>query len=200
VQRTIAFSGPSRQISRRGWIAQSATAAAGVLVAASPMIASQNPQQAQPMQNSGPTDGLTHDAEAIHIEAVIKAPAARIYDVLTNAAQFQKLQLLAPDPPAADMIAHPAELSAEPGSAFSLFAGLIVGRQIELVPAKRVVQAWRVKYWDPGVYSIVRFELVEVAGGTKIVFDQGGFPAGAGEHLAPGWKAHYLDGLNKLFS
>ena len=98
------------------------------------------------------------------------------------------------------MNAHPAQLSAEPGSAFSLFGGVIEGRQVELVPAKRVVQAWRVSNWDRGVYSIVRFELVGADGGTKIVFDHVGFPAGAGDHLAAGWKSHYWDGLAKLLA
>jgi activator of HSP90 ATPase len=120
--------------------------------------------------------------------------------VLTNASQFQKLQLLSPDVPAAALNAHPAQLSAEPGSAFSLFGGIIVGRQVELLPAKRVVQAWRVENWNPGMYSIARFELSDADGGTKIIFDHTGFPAGAGDHLAAGWKSHYWDGLTKLFA
>jgi hypothetical protein len=42
-----------------------------------------------------------------------------------------------------------------------------------------------------GVYSIAKFELIEQGTGTRIVFDQNGFPKGDGEHLASGWKAHY---------
>jgi activator of HSP90 ATPase len=89
----------------------------------------------------------------------------------------------------------PTQISREPGGAFILFGGIIVGRHIELVPNQRIVQAWRVAYWDPGIYSIAKFELVEQGAETKIVFDHAGFPKGQAEHLAAGWKGHYWDPL-----
>ena len=92
----------------------------------------------------------------------------------------------------------PTEISREEGGAFAIFGGYITGRQIELVPAVRIVQAWRVGSWEPGVYSIVKFELTEQGGGTKIVFDHTGFPKGDGEHLASGWKAHYWEPLQEF--
>ena len=193
------FPGPDVRMSRRRWLVKSGAAASSAALA-SALGAKAAWPQAQQMQNVGAANGVSHDAEAIHQEVVIKAPAARVYEVLTNASQFQKLQLLSPDVPAAALNAHPAQLSAEPGSAFSLFGGIIVGRQVELVPAKRVVQAWRVENWNPGMYSIARFELSDADGGTKIIFDHTGFPAGAGDHLAAGWKSHYWDGLTKLFA
>ena len=75
----------------------------------------------------------------------------------------------------------PAEISREVGGAFTLFGGYITGRHIELVPNERIVQAWRAGGWDPGIYSIARFELVEQGSGTKIVFDHTGFPKGEAE-------------------
>jgi activator of HSP90 ATPase len=69
-------------------------------------------------------------------------------------------------------------MSREVGGAFSIFRGHILGRHIELVPNERIVQAWRVANWNPGVYSIAKFELVEQGSGTKIVFDHTGFPSG----------------------
>jgi activator of HSP90 ATPase len=194
--------GPALKLSRRRWLAHSAAALGGAALASAfgPKPAWSAWAQAQQMQNTAPASGVTHDAEAIHQEVTIKAPAARIYEVLTNAARFQELQLLSPDMPAAALNAHPAQLSAEPGSEFSLFGGVIVGRQVELLLGKRVVQAWRVANWNPGVYSVARFELLDADGNTKIIFDHNGFPTGAGEHLAAGWKSHYWDGLSKLFA
>jgi activator of HSP90 ATPase len=196
------FPGPEIRVSRRRWLMQSGAAVGGVAFAsaigATPVWAART--QEQQMQNVGAVSGVSHDAEAIHQEVVIKAPAARIYEVLTSATQFQKLQFLSPDVPAAALNAHPAQLSSEPGTAFSLFGGVILGLQVELVPAKRVVQAWRVENWNAGVYSIARFELTGADGGTKIIFDHTGFPAGTGDHLAAGWKSHYWDGLTKLFA
>jgi len=81
---------------------------------------------------------------------------------------------------------------------FILFGGHIIGRQIELVPNERIVQAWRVVDWEPGVYSIAKFELREQGSGTKIVLDHMGFPKGLGEHLAAGWRSHYWEPLEKF--
>jgi activator of HSP90 ATPase len=185
-------SGPSQLvISRRRWLAKSLAAASGLALAPLAIRA----QQAATQEALG--GGVSHDAEAIHQQVSMPVVASKVYEVLTNAALFQKMSLFSTDVPEALLNAHPAQLSGEPGSAFSLFGGMIEGRQIELVPAKRVIQAWRANDWDPGLYSIARFEL---SGATKIVFDQTGFPEGAGEHLARGWHSHYWNGMMKLFS
>jgi activator of HSP90 ATPase len=94
----------------------------------------------------------------------------------------------------------PAEISREPGGRFALYGGFITGRQIELVPNTRVVQAWRAGDWPAGVYSIARFELVEQGSGSKIVFDHTGFPKGEAESLASGWNAHYWEPLAKVLA
>jgi activator of HSP90 ATPase len=91
-------------------------------------------------------------------------------------------------------------VSPHAGGAFSVFDGYIVGRQLELVPNERIVQAWRVLSWPRGLYSIARFELSEQAGATTIVFDHTGFPKGTAEHLASGWQEHYWDPLTKILA
>ena len=136
-------------------------------------------------------DAIFHTAESIHQERVFTANRKRVYDVLTNAKQFDKVVELSGAMKSMTLGDKPTEIGREAGSEFALFGGYITGRQIELVPSELIVQAWRVGSWDPGVYSIVRFELLEQGSGTKIVFDHKGFPNGLGEHLADGWKAHY---------
>ena len=49
---------------------------------------------------------------------------------------------------------RPAEINREAGGAFSLFKGHIIGRNVELIPNQRIVQAWRVVTWPEGAYSI----------------------------------------------
>lgn len=61
----------------------------------------------------------------------------------------------------------PAGIDPNPGGAFKTFGGLIVGRNIELLPNQRIVQAWRPTHCNPGVYSIVKFELKPQSSGTK---------------------------------
>jgi activator of Hsp90 ATPase-like protein len=64
-----------------------------------------------------------------------------------------------------------------------MFGGVIVGRNVELLPNERIAQAWRPAHWDPGVYSIVRFELKPQGSGTKVVLDHTGFLQGDYDHL-----------------
>jgi activator of HSP90 ATPase len=140
-------------------------------------------------------DDISHVAEAIHQEVSFKASRKRVYEALTDAKQFDQVTLLGEARRSRGKKA--TEISREPGGTFSLFGGYIVGRNIELVPNERLVQAWREISWKPGVYSLVKFELVADDAGTKIVFDQRGFPNGEADHLLPGWKANYWDPLKQ---
>ncbi len=142
---------------------------------------------------------ISHSAESIHQEPFFKASRKRVYEALTDIIQFNKVMLLSAAmkggmPPGAKA----GEISREAGGAFSLFGGYVTGRHIELVPNERIVQAWRAGSWDPGDYSIAKFQLMEQGSGTKLVFDHGGFPKGQGEHLAAGWKANYWEPLEKF--
>jgi activator of HSP90 ATPase len=142
---------------------------------------------------------ISHTAEAIHQEPVFKASRKRVYEALTDAKQFDKvIQMSGAVKSGMAKAPNRPEISREAGGTFSLFGGYISGRQIELVANERIVQAWRVASWGPGIYSIARFELVEQGSGTKIVFDHTGFPKGDGEHLAAGWKMNYWEPLEKF--
>jgi activator of HSP90 ATPase len=172
---------------RRQWIMGTAAAIGGLAVGATHALAATD-------------DGVSHTAEAIHQETIFKASPKRIYDALTDAQQFQKIELLSGAMKSVDLMNKPAEISRELGGPFTIFGAYIVGRQLELVPNQRIVQAWRVMSWDPGVYSIAKFELTEQESGTKLIFDHTGFPADDGENLAAGWKAHYWESLEKYLA
>jgi len=144
---------------------------------------------------------ISHTAESIHQEAVFKANRKRVYEALTDTKQFDKIIRLSPEMQAGKSFGTtPTAISREVGGTFSIFGGHIIGRQIELVPDQRIVQAWRVVDWNPGVYSIAKFELLEQGSGTKLVFDHTGFPKGDAEHLAEGWKSHYWDSIDKFLA
>jgi activator of HSP90 ATPase len=147
---------------------------------------------AQPASTPG---DVTRNSEAIHQEIVFAASAKRVYQALTDAAEFTKVTTFSNV-----KNAPPAQIHANPGGVFALFGGHIVGRQLELVPAQRLVQAWRVADWTPGAFSIAKFELAEHGGKTTLVFDHTGFPKGLGEHLANGWRANYWEPLAKYLA
>jgi len=75
------------------------------------------------------------------------------------------------------------------------FGGMIHGRHVELVPGERLVQAWRVKLWPEGEYSMVRFELRPEGEGTRATLDHWGFPEGQAAHLGAGWDKNYWQPL-----
>ena len=143
---------------------------------------------------------ISRTAEAIHQEVVFQTAPKRIYEALLDASQFQKVETQSAAAKSMDVNAHPAAIEREPGGAFSLFGGYITGRQLELIARQRIVQAWRVQSWPPGIYSIAKFELGAQGTGTKLVFDHTGFPAGLAEHLAEGWRINYWEPLGKFLA
>ena len=138
---------------------------------------------------------ISHTPEAIHQEVVFNASRKRVYEALTDTTQFDKVVQLSEA--GMSMGNRATQISRKVGGSFSIFGGHIVGRHIEMVFNERLVQAWREITWSAGVYSIVKFELAEQGAGAKLVFDHTGFPQGAAEHLAIGWKANYWEPLRK---
>lgn len=138
---------------------------------------------------------ISRTAESIHQVVPIRATAKRIYEVLTDATQFTKMTSLGMMKNAA-----PAEIGHAAGDTFSLFGGHIVGRHLELIASQRIVQAWRVVDWAPGIFSIARFELVDHGSQTTIVFDHTGLPNGKAEHLAEGWRLNYWGPLTNYLA
>jgi activator of HSP90 ATPase len=123
----------------------------------------------------------------IHQENDFNASPDKLYDALLDPKRF------------ADFSGRTAQINREVGGEFSLFKGHIIGRNLELVPNQRIVQAWRVVTWPEGAYSIVRFELKPQGSGTRVVLDHIGFPEGLHDHLAAGWGENYWSLLKKYF-
>jgi activator of HSP90 ATPase len=172
-------------LSRRRWLLHSGMTAGALLLQSKLAFA-------------GTGEEISRTAEAIHQEITFDAKPERIYSALTDAGSFQKMESFSDAMHSLEISAHPARISTDPGGSFSLFGDYIVGRQIELITNRRIVQAWRVASWDSGIYSIARFELAPLDSGCKLILDHTGFPAGAAEHLARGWYANYWDPLRKL--
>lgn len=120
----------------------------------------------------------------IHHEVSFKASPARVFEALMDSGEH-----------AAFTANGAAEISREAGGEFFAHGGQILGRNIEILPGRRIVQAWRVSAWPDGVYSLVRFELTAEGDGTKLVLDHWGFPEGTRDHLDSGWTARYWEPL-----
>jgi activator of HSP90 ATPase len=116
----------------------------------------------------------------IHQVNTFKASPKRIYDILMSSREH-----------AAFTANGAARISRKPGGSFYCHGGYISGRNIELVPGKRIVQAWRAHNWPPGVYSLVTFTLKRAGKGTRLTLDHTGIPGNHRGHLSSGWKARY---------
>ena len=156
------------------------------------------PAAAQSQMRPAADLGVTSDNKAIHQEVTFKASAARLYQVLTDPALFDKVVLLSGATQAMRLVAKPCRIDQLPGGAFSLFGGYINGQQIELTPGIRLVQVWRSEGWAMHVYSIVRFQLSDQQGGARLVFDHTGFPNDEAASLAAGWHQHYWQPIAKV--
>jgi activator of HSP90 ATPase len=159
---------------------------AGVLgsLAAGSEIQAQTP----PTKETPPNTVSDATRTSLHQEIDLQASARRIYEVLLDSKQF------------AAFSGDSAEIGREEGSAFSMFGGVIVGRNIELVPGQRIVQAWRPAYWPPGVYSLVHFELKALNSKTTLILDHTGFPEGDFASLSDGWGKKYWEPLKKYLA
>ena len=129
-------------------------------------------------------------SEPIHKEVDFRASPQRVYDALLDAKKFSAFT------------GSTADIHNEAGGAFSCFDGIITGRNVELVPGRRIVQAWRVRFWPEGVYSLVTFELQAQGSGTRLAMKHVGFPDEMraqlnGEMPEGGWNRQYLDPLQK---
>ena len=170
-------------VTRRQFVT-GATVAMGGIVANTTLLG-EAPQQPLPEK---PGTTATSNRTSLHDQVMVKTSPQHIYELLLDSKQFTALT------------GAPAEIDPKAGGAFSLFGGLIVGRNIELVPNQRIVQAWRPSSWDPGIYSLVKFELKPHRSATTIVLDHSSFPDGDFKHLEWGWNAHYWEPMKKRFS
>jgi activator of HSP90 ATPase len=166
--------------SRRQLIANAAMALVGLATA--PQLRSKTQQ---PDMKQTPSSAANQTRTSLHQEIELKATPQRVYEVLLDSKQF------------AAFTGMPAEIDPKAGGALSMFGAMIVGRNVELIPNQRIVQAWRSAGWDAGVYSIVKFELKPGGAGTIVVLDHSGFPQGSFDHLDPGWYMRYWDPLTK---
>lgn len=124
----------------------------------------------------------------IHQEVVFDAPPDRVFSALMQSEQHSAFT------------GGPAEISAEPGGAFSCHGGVILGRTIEVAKDKRIVQAWRVKQWEEGVYSMIKIDLQPDGKKTRLVLDHTGVPEAARDHIDAGWHARYWEPLKKFLN
>ncbi len=86
------------------------------------------------------------------------------------------------------------------GAAFSAWDGYIVGKNIELVPGKRIVQSWRTSEFgadDPD--STITVTLTPVEAGARLTLSHRNAPDGQTAYENEGWREFYFEPMKAYF-
>ncbi len=108
-----------------------------------------------------------------------------------NAAPRAVYDLLADSRKRTEVTGRKAAIGRHVGGAFSTDNGRVTGVNVDLVPGKRLVQAWRRHDFPDGVYSMAAIPLAPTArGGTELVLTRRGVP----KHLIPETEDYWRQG------
>ena len=115
----------------------------------------------------------------------IPAPPDEVYLALTNPATLQL------------WTGEKAEMSTVPGSEFSLWLDSIVGKNLEFIPSKKIVQQWY--FGDQVGDSIVTIILHPHKQGTSVELRHTNIPDDAYEDIIEGWDENYFGALAEFY-
>jgi activator of HSP90 ATPase len=127
------------------------------------------------------------DTATIRQTAIFSAPPRDVYEMIIDSDKHQSLS------------GESARISREVGGAFTAWGDHISGFNLALQPGQKIVQAWRARDWWPDHYSIVTFELREIAAGTELRFTQIGVPPHRFDGHSRGWVEAYWRPMQDLF-
>jgi activator of HSP90 ATPase len=120
--------------------------------------------------------------------ATFKASPHDVYETLMDSKKHGKLT------------GSKASVSRKVGGKFSIYEGEIEGKNLKLVPDKKIVQSWRYSDWPAGHFSKATFALEAVVGGTRLAFTQIGVPAELRDDVAQGWRDYYWSPMKEMFN
>ncbi|MFT5524456.1 MAG: hypothetical protein ACI9HK_002410 [Pirellulaceae bacterium] len=122
------------------------------------------------------------------VSAIIPASPEAIYEAWLDSDGHTK------------MTGSPAHATANVGDSFDAWNGYISGKNLQLEPAKHIVQPWRgSSYKDTDADSQIEVVLEAVDGGTKVTLTHSNVPDDQASH-EPGWATHYFEPMQKHFS
>lgn len=116
---------------------------------------------------------------------IVPAEPVEVYAALTNPATLEL------------WTGSPAEMSTEPGSEFSIMDDSIVGKNIEFVEGKKIVQQWY--FEEDEEPSIVTILLHEHKNGTSAEVRHTNIPDSEYDDIVEGWGDVYFGGLANFY-
>jgi activator of HSP90 ATPase len=92
----------------------------------------------------------------------------------------------------------PCTMSREVGGKYTCYGDYIEGKNLKVVPDKKIVQTWVGKDFPEGAVSKVTFEFVDDGGKCKLIFTHEDVPVDLTEGIEKGWKEHYWDKMKEF--
>lgn len=115
----------------------------------------------------------------------IKAPISRVWKALTDPKEIDRWG------------GGPAKMNSIVGAEFSLWGGSVFGKNIEVIPEKKLVQEWYSENkWDKP--SIAKFTLEKEKTGAKVELIHTDMPIEEYNNLDEGWKIYYLGPMKEF--
>jgi uncharacterized protein YndB with AHSA1/START domain len=110
----------------------------------------------------------------------IKADPATVYDLLADSRKHSAFT------------GRKAIISRKIGGTFSIGASDVTGINVDLVPGRRIVQAWRHRRFPEGVFSMAAVTLMPTSdGGTELVLVHRGVPKELIPETEQAWRDQY---------
>lgn len=127
-------------------------------------------------------------ARTIRQTVTFKATPSEVYELLMDSRKHAKFT------------GGKCIVSRKVGGRISVYDGYISGKNLELVPGKKIVQLWKPEEdcWPSDHYSTVEFSLKPTTHGTRMVFTQSGVPVECGDRFDTGWRENYWTPMKKL--
>lgn len=87
------------------------------------------------------------------------------------------------------------------GSSYSAYDGYINGKNVKLIPGKKITQTWQAVdgVWPEGYYSEITFDLKAIKNGTELNFLHKGVPINQLDEFKKGWVEHYWEPMKDYF-
>ena len=109
-----------------------------------------------------------------------KAAPAAVYELLADSRKHT------------EVTGKKATISPKIGGAFSARADEVTGINVDLVPAQRIVQAWRHRAFPEGIFSMAAVTLTPTPdGGTDLVLTHRGVPKALIPETEQAWREQY---------
>jgi uncharacterized protein YndB with AHSA1/START domain len=109
-----------------------------------------------------------------------KATPATVYELLADSKKHSAVT------------GRKASISRKIGGTFSAAVNRSSGVNVDLVPGKRIVQAWRDARFPDGIFSMAAFTLAPTSdGGTELVLTHRGVPKALIPETEQAWRDQY---------